>query len=223
MRKTQGIRRSGTSGKCKKVFRLMIVTITLFISVAQNKAFAHNVSYCTNPIPQDSMVLMDVELCKNENCDTLPKDITDCYHCLYNEWDEELKEYTKNLCEEHDIDYSHVLGIIWNESRFKTDIISHMGNTTNYGLMQINSTNFEFLKENIQIEDMKDLLDPKNNILAGVTLLKHHKEYTENDKDAILRYQVGNGNYNQIKNGKQKVPGCWNRVIDKAKEFESII
>lgn len=60
------------------------------------------------------------------------------YISLYLNWDNELKEYTRNLCEEEDISYSLVLAIFYNESRFDDKATSRYGNTINYGLGQIN-------------------------------------------------------------------------------------
>lgn len=138
---------------------------------------------------------------------------------LYQSWDEPLKEYTKNLCNDYDIEHSIVLAIIWNESRFQSDAFSQMGDTYNYGLMQINSATFPFLQEQIGLSCMDELFDPKINILAGVTLLKYHEEYTDNDADMLLRYQVGDGNYSQIKSGNQEEPACLQRVLNVANEF----
>lgn len=161
--------------------------------------------------------------CSNEDCDGLPEGMTECYHCIYNSWDDDLKTYTKEMCEIYDIPYEYVLGIIYNESRFKPEVTSEFEGTTNYGLMQINSVTFDFLNEEIGLESCEDLLDPKTNILAGIKLLCYHREYTDTDRDMILRYQVGEGNYNTMKaNGQHSIPALKN-VLNKANQFKEII
>ena len=114
-----------------------------------------------------------------------------CYKCLYNNWDDELKEYTKGLCEETGVPYEYVLGVIWLESRFDGSVRSSYGGYSNYGLMQINGINYEYLKDKIGLENVEDLMDEKMNIKSGISLLKEHLDYTGDYDDMILRYQVG--------------------------------
>ena len=77
---------------------------------------------------------------------------TDCYMCIYDEWGEDLKEYTSEVCEENDIPYELVLAIIYNESRFQSEATGYNKNgTKDYGLMQLNDITYDFLNENIGI------------------------------------------------------------------------
>jgi soluble lytic murein transglycosylase-like protein len=115
---------------------------------------------------------------------------------LYNNWNISLKVYTAKLCREYDVSYSMVMAIIYNESRFQEDVVNVNANgTRDYGLMQINDSTYSFLSQEIGIEDMWELLDARTNILAGVSILKYHKGYTQDDNTALLRYQVGEGAY----------------------------
>lgn len=116
-----------------------------------------------------------------------------CYKCLYYNWDEELKEYTRGLCEETGVPYEYVLGVIWLESRFDGSARSSYGGYSNYGLMQINGINYEYLRDKIGLNNVEDLMDEKVNIRAGISLLKEHLDYTGDYDDMILRYQVGIG------------------------------
>ena len=116
-----------------------------------------------------------------------------CYKCLYYNWDEGLKEYTRELCEETGVPYEYVLGVIWLESRFNGNARSNYGGYSNYGLMQINGINYEYLRDKIGLNNVEDLMDERVNIRAGISLLKENLEYTGDYDDMILRYQVGNG------------------------------
>lgn len=63
------------------------------------------------------------------------------------------------------VDYELVLAIIIHESRCDPDAISSTGD---YGLMQINKCNHAWLAEEYGLTDM---LDPRQNIIAGITIL----------------------------------------------------
>ena len=117
----------------------------------------------------------------------------------YENWDTKYKEYTYSLCEENNIDYCIVIAIIYHESRFQADS-THLNNngTTDWGLMQINDVCFDYLNKNCNLESMEDLLDPYTAIRCGVALLKYHKDYTQDDSLALLRYQVGEGAYKRM-------------------------
>lgn len=122
----------------------------------------------------------------------------------YDSWKPDLKEYTSRVCDEYGVDYSLALGVIYNESRFKSGL-THMNSngTIDYGLMQVNEVNFKYLNKTLGITSMNQLLDDRVGIRCGVHLLAYHKNATGNDSVALLRYQVGEGTYRKyVKNGK---------------------
>ena len=122
----------------------------------------------------------------------------------YDSWKQDLKEYTSQVCDEYGVDYSLALGVIYNESRFKSGL-THMNSngTTDYGLMQVNEVNFKYLNKTLGITSMNQLLDDRVGIRCGVYLLAYHKNATGNDSAALLRYQVGEGTYRKyVKSGK---------------------
>ena len=122
----------------------------------------------------------------------------------YDSWKSDLKEYTSQVCDEYGVDYSLALGVIYNESRFRSGL-THMNSngTTDYGLMQVNEVNFKYLNRTLGITSMNQLLDDRVGIRCGVYLLAYHKNATGNDSAALLRYQVGEGTYRKyVKSGK---------------------
>lgn len=122
----------------------------------------------------------------------------------YDSWKPDLKEYTSQVCDEYGVDYSLALGVIYNESRFKSGL-THMNSngTIDYGLMQVNEVNFKYLNRTLGITSMNQLLDDRVGIRCGIHLLAYHKNATGNDSAALLRYQVGEGTYKKyIKCGK---------------------
>lgn len=147
---------------------------------------------------------------------------------LYDEWSSNLKQYTQEICAEYDVDYPLVLAIIYNESRFQSGAIHKNDNgTTDYGLMQVNEVNYQWLYENIGIDSMSELLDDKIGIRCGVALLSYHINAAGNETLGLLRYQVGEGAYRRmIKRGKysndtyERVVEYWNEYTEYLKEPE---
>lgn len=99
--------------------------------------------------------------------------------------DEELQDYIFELCEEEEIPPSLVIAIIDHESEFTADVVS---STKDYGLMQINECNHEWLSETYGITDF---LDPKENILAGVKILGTLYRKYEDPHEILMAYNMG--------------------------------
>lgn len=139
----------------------------------------------------------------------------------YQNWSTELKQYTQAICDEYDVDYALALGVIYNESRFQSGLTHLNSNgTTDYGLMQVNEVNFDYLHKTLGINSMRELLNDKVGIRCGVQLLAYHKEYTNDDSSALLRYQIGAGKYKQyLKSGKYSNE-THQRVLTYQKEFQ---
>lgn len=98
---------------------------------------------------------------------------------------QELQEYIFMLCDENDIPVALILGMIDTESSFRPNIIS---DTDDYGLMQINTINHEWLSEEYGITDF---LDPFQNVFCGITIIAgHYHKYQDVDK-ALMAYNLG--------------------------------
>ena len=81
---------------------------------------------------------------------------------------------------------SLVMAMIEVESGFKEDVIS---TTNDYGLMQINAVNHEWLSEKYEITDF---LDPYQNVLCGIKIISEHLSKTGGDiPSALMRYNLG--------------------------------
>lgn len=100
---------------------------------------------------------------------------------------ETLQEHTFQKCKDYGIvgQYELMLGLMWQESNYIPDVISA---TDDYGLMQINTINHNWLKETLGITDF---LDPYQNIDAGTYIfsLMYHK-YNDTHK-ALMAYAFG--------------------------------
>lgn len=100
---------------------------------------------------------------------------------------EDLQEYTFTLCQEHGIDYEIVLALMDQESSYRPNLISK---TNDYGLMQINKVNHEWLKRELEI---KDFLDPQESIQAGTRMLGDLFKKYEDPHKALMAYNFGEG------------------------------
>ena len=98
----------------------------------------------------------------------------------------ELQDYIRNLCDEYCVPIELVIAIIDVESSFRTDVVSK---TNDYGLMQINTINHEWLQEELGITDF---LDPYQNVMCGIYIISGHLEKTDGDIElALMRYNCG--------------------------------
>lgn len=98
---------------------------------------------------------------------------------------EELQDYIFELCEKEDIPPSLVIALIDHESGFEPTAIS---STEDYGLMQINECNHEWLSETYGVTDF---LDARQNILCGVKILGNLYHKYEDPHELLMAYNMG--------------------------------
>lgn len=109
---------------------------------------------------------------------------------IYNiDLSEDLQEYTYNMCLNYGIvdHYEIVLAMMWQESNYRADLIS---STNDYGIMQINKCNHEWLSETLGITDF---LDAKQNINAGTYIISKLLHKYDNEHEALMAYNMGEG------------------------------
>lgn len=98
--------------------------------------------------------------------------------------EEELQEKIFIQCKEAGIAFTLVMAMIETESNFQPDVISK---TDDYGLMQINSKNKNWLMEELGIIDF---LDPEENVKAGLHIISMLAEKYE-VSEALMAYNMG--------------------------------
>ena len=100
--------------------------------------------------------------------------------------DTDLQDYIRETCNFYDVPMDVVISIISCESGFQPDVISPWDD---YGLMQINKINHEWLNKELGVTDF---LDPKQNVLCGIHLFSQHWHETDKNLEyALLRYNCG--------------------------------
>lgn len=99
---------------------------------------------------------------------------------------DEIQDYIREKCEEYDVAMELVIAMIEHESSFRADVISK---TNDYGYMQINTINHEWLSETLGVTNF---LDPYENILCGIYIISGHLEKTDGNIElALMRYNCG--------------------------------
>lgn len=106
--------------------------------------------------------------------------------------DESLQEYTYWMADAYDIDFAFLMGLIRNESNFQVDVIS---GTNDYGLMQINQKNHEWLSNAVGVTDF---LDPYQNIQAGLYILGSLFEKYDDPHMVLMAYNMGEGGASKL-------------------------
>lgn len=129
---------------------------------------------------------------------------------------EELQKYTFNLCEENELDYELVLAIMDQESDYQEEIIS---STNDYGIMQINKVNHSWLEDKLNINDF---LDVKQNILAGIYIIKDLATRYDDEHKILMAYNMGE--YGAQKKWEQGITSSSysRQVVSRANELKVI-
>lgn len=120
---------------------------------------------------------------------------------------EEEQEFVFYLSEGYNIDFTLVMALIQHESSFRADVISK---TNDYGLMQINKINHQYLTDTIGVTDF---LDPYQNIRAGMFTLRKLFERYQNTDMALMAYNMG-------ENGAERL---WNKGVFETNYTRSIL
>ena len=121
------------------------------------------------------------------NADLIAEIESDDFEPLDIPLDAEIQKYLKEKSEENNIDWTFTLALIDTESNFKSDVVSHTGD---YGLMQINRCNHEYLSAKT---DVTDFTDPYQNIDAGLYMLRTLFEKYEEGELVLMAYHFGEG------------------------------
>lgn len=96
-----------------------------------------------------------------------------------------LQRYIYEICADEGVPVTLAMAMIEHESRFNSEIVSA---TDDYGLMQINQVNHEWLEEKYRTTDM---LNPYQNVFCGISIIgKYIEKYKDFDK-ALMAYNMG--------------------------------
>lgn len=97
-----------------------------------------------------------------------------------------LQDYIQHLCDDKDVPMSLVIALIDQESGFNQEATS---NTDDYGLMQINSVNFNLASSTYHCVD---IMNPYQNVYVGISLIAELMHKYDNDMNkALMAYNMG--------------------------------
>ena len=102
---------------------------------------------------------------------------------------QEVQDHLLKTCEEYGIKPEIVVAIIDRESNFKASSIGDNG--TSYGLMQVRPKYHEPRMKRLNCTDVKDLLNPKQNITVAVDYLAECIEKNGDLEKALIAYNAG--------------------------------
>jgi soluble lytic murein transglycosylase-like protein len=178
----------------KKTTTLLLATAVLFTgkTMLDLNALGNEVETLSNQVehlhteqsrePMATIAVIQITAAPTKAPDPEPESEVRIYNIPL---DEELQEYTFYLCKENNLDYEMVLAMMDQESDYREKVISK---TNDYGIMQINQVNHEWLEEELGIDDF---LDAEQNILAGIRILAELTEKYEDPHRVLMAYNCG--------------------------------
>ena len=130
---------------------------------------------------------------------------------------ESLQLYIYEICAEKEVPVSLILAMIEQESGFNPEVISATGD---YGLMQINKVNHEWLQEDYRCADM---LDPYQNVFCGISIISSYIKKYENLEKALMAYNMGDyGAKKAWENGVKSTPYS-TKILDLMGKYEEVL
>lgn len=100
--------------------------------------------------------------------------------------DDKTQQMILDKSEQYNVDFAFTMAVIFRESSFRSDVISSNGD--DYGLMQINKFNHNWLSKELGITDF---LDPEQNVTAGLHMLHDLFEKYEEPALVLMAYNMG--------------------------------
>ncbi|WP_242986500.1 transglycosylase SLT domain-containing protein [Vallitalea guaymasensis] len=131
--------------------------------------------------------------------------------------DEDIQEFIYCLSYGYNLDFTFVMGLIQTESTFNSDIVS---STNDYGLMQINTINHEWLKEKLGITDF---LDPYQNTRSGIYILRNLFEKYEDPEKVLMAYNLGETGAKKLWNKGIYETDYTKKVLNNIEQFKNYI
>jgi len=122
---------------------------------------------------------------------------------------------------ENNLDPLLVLAVIKTESSFRKSVVSHKGAI---GLMQILPNTAQYvssMEDHIDLVSSQELFEPTTNITIGINYLSYLVDKFENQKYAIMAYNMGPTNLVRKMRSGQQLPERYYRNV--MKNYEQIL
>jgi len=122
------------------------------------------------------------------------KDVTLEYPWEDMEMSYDMQKFIYEQCEDLDLDYWLVMGIIARESRFNANALGYNNGIYYYGYMQMDWTCVETVRKWLN-NDTLDPTDPYDNIVIGTHILRNSIDEAGSEYGGVFAYGVGMGAY----------------------------
>ena len=127
----------------------------------------------------------------------------------------EEQEFAYYLCDNYNIDYYFVMALMYVESGYNPDTIS---STNDYGLMQINACNHNWLTQELGVTDF---LDPYENMKAGCFVLRLLFEKYQDPSMVAMAYNMGEDGAQRLWSNGIYYSSYSRKIISKQEEIEN--
>lgn len=129
---------------------------------------------------------------------------------------EDIQIYMQQECKELDISYEFALALMETESSFNADAVGDGGNSI--GRMQINRCNWQRMADDYGL----DVNDEKENVAAGLRILRELFDINPDPYYVILCYKAGTGRGAELYEQKKFVGETYDciAICEKATEWE---
>ena len=117
--------------------------------------------------------------------DAIDWTVPETFSALDVELDIDIQQFINEIAQLNNIDFTFIMALIEHESGYQANIIS---STNDYGLMQINKCNHNWLSEACGVTDF---LDPYQNVVAGCYVLHELFEKYEDPAKVLMAYNMG--------------------------------
>ena len=131
--------------------------------------------------------------------------------------DEDMQEFIYCLSYGYNIEFPFVMALINQESSFREDVVSI---SDDYGLMQINSVNHDWLTETLGVTDFND---PYQNTRSGIFILRKLFEKYEDPVKVLMAYNMGETGASRLWEKGIYETNYSNKIMEKAAEYEQQI
>lgn len=137
-----------------------------------------------SPTKADTVTVYKYKSAPEFKADTLPKTVSNYYFDV--PLSHNLQDFIYEICADEGVPVTLVLAMIETESGFNPEIIS---STNDYGLLQINKVNHEWLKKSYRTADM---LNSYQNVYCGIKIIGTFvKKYNIDLNKALMAYNMG--------------------------------
>ncbi len=127
------------------------------------------------------------------------------------------QEFLYLISKDYGISYPFILALIDTESGFNKEAIS---TTEDYGLMQINRVNHNWLKETLQV---KNLLDANDNIRCGALILQNLFSKYSTEEEVLMAYNMGQSGAKKLWDKGVYNTNYSDKVLETKKKYEDML